>query len=687
MLPVNDFITDYSRYPTVLIRLFDGDALGEVAGFVHVLAQRGGREVRQQLHGDGIHDGADHLVRAGDVDHVVAVAGVLGVAVRQEQDDLAGAGADFLHVRNGLFQQAALGGDHGDRQVLVDQGDGAVLHLAGRVRLGVDVADLLEFQGALVGGGAVHAAPQEQVVAGRGVLLGDFLDARHAFGGQGFLDQAGQFARGLQQLGALLLAERATGAAQPQGQHQEGADHAGVRLGAGDADLGPGVDVQRVVEFAGHGGALGVDDAQGLRAELLGLAQRLEGVDGLAALGHDDGQGVLADEGVAVAVLAGDVHLDGNAGQLLDQVLADQSGVEGGAARDDADPLEGAGVEVDVEVDLAGLVVQAADQGVRQGLGLLVDLLEHVRVVPALLGGLGVPLDVLDGALLRVARQVHDAEAVVVQDDHVAVVQEHHVAGVGQQGGHVGRQEHLALADTHHERADGAGRDDLAVIDVRDDDAVRAAHLRQRRADRLFEVARVGFLDQVGQHLAVGLALELVAAPLEALFEGQVVLDDAVVNDHDAAVLGGVRVGVRVVRQAVRGPAGVPDAQRTAHGLAVEEGAEVLEFAGLLLHVDLRAVMDGDAGAVVAAVLEFGEAGDQNFLGLPGADVSNDSTHGDSIPPSARGRAGVPVLVWGSSCAALCPRCRGGYRRASRSREEAAGRRPTRAWRHPQIAR
>ena len=57
----------------------------------------------------------------------------------------------------------------------IDQGDRAVLHLRGRVALGVDVADFLELQRALQGGGKIVLAAQEQEVVAGGVLLRDPL--------------------------------------------------------------------------------------------------------------------------------------------------------------------------------------------------------------------------------------------------------------------------------------------------------------------------------------------------------------------------------------------------------------------------------------------------------------------------------------------------------------------------------
>ena len=137
--------------------------------------------------------------------------------------------------------------------------------------------------------------------------------------------------------------------------------------------------------------------AKTVRAALAREAHRGERVGGLAGLGDPDHEVAGPDDGVAVAVLGGDVHLDGHARPLLDRVAADQAGVVGGAAGDDHDALD---VREDRLVERALLVeVDAVPAGgavgdrVGDGVGLFVDLLEHERLVAALLGGLGVPVD------------------------------------------------------------------------------------------------------------------------------------------------------------------------------------------------------------------------------------------------------------------------------------------------------
>ncbi len=106
----------------------------------------------------------------------------LVVAFDGDGDDAAAAGGDLLNVGEGLFVLedaggvvGVLGGDADDGEGLVDEGVGAVLHLAGGVAFGVDVGDLLELECAFEGDGVVDAAAEEEEVVGGVEELGEVL--------------------------------------------------------------------------------------------------------------------------------------------------------------------------------------------------------------------------------------------------------------------------------------------------------------------------------------------------------------------------------------------------------------------------------------------------------------------------------------------------------------------------------
>ena len=73
--------------------------------------------------------------------------------------------------------------------------------------------------------------------------------------------------------------------------------------------------------------------------------------------------------------------------------------------------------------------------------------------------------------------------------------------------------------------------------------------------------------DDVGDDLGVGLGDEVVAGGDELALEGEVVFDDAVVDDDEGAGAVAVGVGVLFGGAAVGGPAGVADAEGAVDGV------------------------------------------------------------------------------------------------------------------------
>ena len=149
------------------------------------------------------------------------------------------------------------------------------------------------------------------------------------------------------------------------------------------------------------------------------------------------------------------------------------------------------------------------------------------------------------------------------EDGQLALLEEDHLARVLEDGRDVGGEEALALAVADDERRGVLRRDDL----------VRAASPRRPRSRRCrgtcASAARTAACRSrapASSASAMRWAKISVSVsdanrwprPASAALQLEVVLDDAVVDDRDAAV--GVRVGVLVGRAAVRRPAGVADA-------------------------------------------------------------------------------------------------------------------------------
>ena len=201
-------------------------------------------------------------------------------------------------------------------------------------------------------------------------------------------------------------------------------------------------------------------------------------------------------------------------------------------------------------------------QGVPDGLRLVVDLLEHEVREPALLRRRDVPGHLEHVPVQGPPVQCRQRDPVRRDAREVAVFQDEHAARLPHDGGDVRGQEVLALAQPDDERRSGLGGvDDIRLLAGHDADGIRARHLGQGRPDgRLQRPRRLPVrLDQVRQHFRVRVAREDVPCLGQLLFQPDIILDDAVVDQRQPPGAVRVRVGVDIVGPPVRRPARVRD--------------------------------------------------------------------------------------------------------------------------------
>ena len=524
-----------------------------------------------------------------------------------------------------------------------------MLHLAGGICLGVQVTDLLELERALVGDGGAHAAAHEQrrlrVLAQQGGLV-------HGLGlrVQNPLDLLGGVGKLAEQHTRLLSGQAVLDLRQQQSQQCEAHDLADEALGRGDRDLLVGLGVDDAVALARHGAAHHIGDAEDLGALDARVADGGEGVGGLARLGHGNDERCRRDDGVAIAELAGRLDLGRDASPTLNKVLGNKAGVVAGAAGDHVDAvdvvelLEGQAQLVDVE--LAGRR-HTADQRVAHDARLLVDLLEHKVGVAALFGHVQIPVDVGDLGLDNVAGLVGILDTRGRELGKLAVLEHHHVAGGVDKRDDVGGDIGAGLARADDDRGILAGHGDHAgLVGAHGGQAIGAHHVGAGLAHGGHQVVRlgIGLFDQVGENLGIGFALKVMATALQLLAQLGEVLDDAIVDDGDATVAAGVRVGVDDGRLAVGSPAGVSD---TAGSVAIDIGKLALQACDLAHaanDVEVRcgalAHLERDARGVITAILHALKTRDQDVLCNIRAGVADDSAH--RIDPFVRVTARRP---------------------------------------------
>jgi hypothetical protein len=205
----------------------------------------------------------------------------------------------------------------------VDEGVGAVLHFAGGVAFGVDVGDFFELERAFEGDGEVDAAAEVEKVAGVEKLLASSSHCwEHVRSISSILAGMRPVLRRAQGFGGVSW-PRSLG--QIEGEEEERGDLGGEGFGGGDADFGAGVGVDGAGGVAGDHGSDDVADGDGFGAEGDHFALGGEGVGGFAGLGDEQAEGVGVGDGRAVAVFAGVVDFDGDAGEALDHVFAGEA--------------------------------------------------------------------------------------------------------------------------------------------------------------------------------------------------------------------------------------------------------------------------------------------------------------------------------------------------------------------------
>ncbi|MNT26274.1 hypothetical protein D3C72_1618360 [compost metagenome] len=149
-------------------------------------------------------------------------------------------------------------------------------------------------------------------------------------------------------------------------------------------------------------------------------------------------------------------------------------------------------------------------------------------------------------------------------------------------------------------------------------------------------------VQQVGDDLGVGLALEDAALGFQLSLQLGEVLDDAVMDQADAAGL--VRVGVGGGRRAVGGPAGVADADGPGQRVGGQHGLQLADLALGAAAFDAAVDDGGDAGGVIAAVLQplqaVDQTGDDGACARDADDAAHEVCSGEGAKRSrfARGR-------------------------------------------------
>ena len=228
-------------------------------------------------------------------------------------------------------------------------------------------------------------------------------------------------------------------------------------------------------------------------------------------------------------------------------------------------------------------------------------------------------------------------------DGHLPGIEESHVAGghiqaeQRQDGREVAGDDGLAVPVGDQDAAgvtQAHGADLVGVALLHDGHGLGATEQAAHPAEGILqgEALVESFLNEVGDDLGVGFRGEVVAAIQEVLLKLEIVLDDAVVDDGEVLVAAGVGMAVGVGGVAVGGPAGVSQAGIALGNLHQGIGGEAHHLADGLAELEVAVfVADGDAGAIVSAVLQPLQPLKDNRPGGLSAYVSDYAAHGPSL--------------------------------------------------------
>jgi hypothetical protein len=220
-------------------------------------------------------------------------------------------------------------------------------------------------------------------------------------------------------------------------------------------------------------------------------------------------RGAFGQARAAVAELAAEIGLAGDAGPALEQQAAIEARIVGGAAAQDQDALEAGGIGIEQGGGLAKVHrAILADMGFEQGAQharLFVDLLEHESFEAGAFRGFGAQGDRLDHGLDGRAIEGGQGHAGGAQFGDFAVVEIDDLLDAVQDGGHVAGDELLALAHADDEGAAAArGVENVRLVAEHDAEGVGPLGAAQRLADRLggrLAAALQNLFDQVAGSL------------------------------------------------------------------------------------------------------------------------------------------------------------------------------------------
>ena len=609
----------------------------------------GGDVITQQLHRNHREQGAEQLLELRQGQQQIKQLRIPAGWGHPNQLGIAGLG--LLGIGEHLVEHGAWHRDRHHRHPGIQERNGTMLHLPGRVALGMDVADLLELEGPLHGNRIINAPPKENHILSVGKQVGQLRTALVVV-----VDHPAHHLRQAAQLkgqGRQPLRARHPGPSlAPLGKRQGQAIKSQQLAQEGFRGRHPHLDARADIQQVGHQPAQGtlgpVGDAQQARlvgricqplAPLLLHHQGGQGVGRLPRLGHPDGEGVGPQGRRRITKLAGVKHVRGDPRQLLQQIGAHLGRMAAGATGQDLDLLHPCIYSLIQGQGHQSALRQMAGHPKGRRFGLLMDFLEHEMAEAALVRHVLRAREQAGGSLHPAALAVVKLNAQRCEQGRFSILEGQDRAGESRQGGGIASAEELPLPQAdqqgslpagHHQGAGRLGphhRQGIGPVEQREHLLHRPQQQRCRRLQALGLQLGQTPRYQVGNHLGVGVGKKPHPLGLQLLPQQAVVLNDAVLDHRQLAAPIEMGMGVALLRLSMGGPAGVADAALSRSSLGLETGREIHQLAFGLQAMKAIPIHRGDSRRVVAPILKLSKAFQQLGRRFPRPNQGNDAAH------------------------------------------------------------
>ena len=390
-----------------------------------------------------------------------------------------------------------------------------MLKLTGCVCFRVHIGDFLELEGAFQRSAVVNAAANDKDIVANQFRTGGLVLLCQLTDFVLVSENALQLLRQLLQISQQRLeyfrTNGLTNLCKLQSNQIDDSELRGVALGRCNRDFRTCHRVQHVIAFAGDGAANGIDDGQNVHIVCLCLTQCGQCISGLAGLADGDAQIIAAENRTAVTELGCQIHFNRNAGQLLNDVLADHGSVPSRAAGNHvnaADVLDALVAQTQfIQCDFS--VMHAGANAGAQRVGLFLDFLHHEVIVTALFCGGNIVIYRIHFVVNRLAIHIHQLHGIRLDERDFVVAQQIILAGMVEYRRNIRCDVIFVFAQTDNHRAVLANCEQgVRIVGAQDAQCIRAADAVQHLDERADQIAVVQIVKQLCDNFGVGLRAE-----------------------------------------------------------------------------------------------------------------------------------------------------------------------------------